>query len=328
MTLKATFALLCASGFLLGTLPAAAQGGATAPARTECLAGGKPGSGFDLSCRLLSETLQKTGMISSRMAVNYMEGGAGATVFNHVVGVRSAEPGLIVPASLGTALLLSQKKFGKFSEADVRWVGAIAADFGAIAVGKDSKIANLKDLVAALKADPSSVVIGGAGTIGSQDWMKAALVARQAGVDPKKLRFVTQNGGAAAATSIAGGHIHVYFGDAAELAPNVQAGLVKVISVLSDERLLGVLAEVPTAKQDGFDIVWPIWRGFYVGPKVSDAQYQWWVDTFSKLVQSPEFRDERTRRGLFELVSIGPDFDGLLKENIQNFKALSVEAGL
>jgi putative tricarboxylic transport membrane protein len=32
------------------------------------------------------------------------------------------------------------------------------------------------------------------GTIGSQDWMKMALLARRAGIDPKRLRFVALEG--------------------------------------------------------------------------------------------------------------------------------------
>ena len=50
---------------------------------------------------------------------------------------------------------------------------------------------------------------------------------------------------------------------------------VRVLAVMSDKRLPGDLANrCPTAKELGFDIDWPIVRGFYVGPKVSDADYQ------------------------------------------------------
>ena len=62
--------------------------------------------------------------------------------------------------------------------------------------------------------------------------------------------------------------------DASEVAEKIAAGSqLRVLAVLADKRLPGQLANVPTAKEQGFDIEWPIIRGFYVGPKVSDAEF-------------------------------------------------------
>ncbi len=66
---------------------AASIGGALAqPAKTECLAGAKPGGGFDLTCRLAGNALHAAKLIKDPMAVSYMEGGVGAIAYNHVVG--------------------------------------------------------------------------------------------------------------------------------------------------------------------------------------------------------------------------------------------------
>jgi putative tricarboxylic transport membrane protein len=305
-----------------GATPVAAE-----PARTECIAGGKPGSGFDLTCRLAAESLLAAKLIETPMTIVNMEGGAGATVYNHVVGTRPGDGGLIATASVGSALLLAQKKFGAYDESAVRWLGAIAADFGAIIVKPDSPYKTLKDLVQAYGADPSKFPVGGAGAIGSQDWMKLAMVARAAGVDPRKMRYVVQNGGASAAASIAGGHIAFYAGDAAEMGPFMKAGTVRVLSVFAPERLPGILADVPTAKEEGYDFLWPSWRGFYMGPKVSDADYDWWVATLKKLVATPEFKAAREQRGLFAFDMVGPEFDDYVKANVVQMKQLAKEAG-
>ena len=55
---------------------------------------------------------------------------------------------------------------------------------------------------------------------------------------------------------------------------------MRVLAVMSDKRLPGELADIPTAKEQGFNVEWPIIRGYYLGPKVSDADYQWWEQTF------------------------------------------------
>src|SRR3546814_5411306 len=76
-----------------------------------------------------------------------------------------------------------------------------------LVVRDDSPYKNLKELMAAFKADPSKIVLGAGGTVGSQDWMKAALTAKAAGVDYKKMRSVAFEGGGEAITALRGGHI-------------------------------------------------------------------------------------------------------------------------
>jgi putative tricarboxylic transport membrane protein len=305
-----------------------ATGAAAAPDKPECIAGAKPGGGFDLTCRLAAETLLSTGAIDRPMAVTYMEGGVGATAYNHVIGSRNNDPNLIVAASSGSALLIAQGKFGKYDENAVRWLGAIGADYGVLAVSADSPIQDLKQLIDAYKANPADFPVGGGGAVGSQDWMKLALIAQQAGVPPKSMRYAALEGGGAVLTALQGGHVKIASGDASEMWQHHLAGKIRILAVLADERLPGDMAELPTAKEQGFDISWPIWRGFYVGPNVSDADYNWWVDTFKKLVTTPEFQAARQDRGLFPYDKIGAEYDAQVKKDVARFKQLATEAGL
>ena len=98
-----------------------------------------------------------------------------------------------------------------------------------------------------------------------------------------------------------------------------RAGKIRMLAVMAAERLAGELAEVPTASEQGLDIDWPIWRGSTWVGKVSDADYQWWVDTFKKLVETPEFKQEREDRGLFAFTMIGADYDELVKADVARF---------
>jgi putative tricarboxylic transport membrane protein len=308
---------------LISALPASAE-----PAKPECLAGAKPGGGFDLTCRLLGAALQNAGLIKVPMAVTYMEGGVGAVAYNHVIGTRPGDPDLVVAASSGSALLIAQKKFGQYDVNAVRWVGALGADYGVLAVATDSPIKSLKDLVTEFGKNPAGFPVGGGGAVGSQDWMKMALVAKAAGVDARKMRYAALEGGGAVTTALQGGHIKIGSGDAAEMVKLVEAGKVRLLAVMSDKRLTGPLADVPTAKEQGYDINWPIWRGVYVGPKVSDADYAWWADALKKLAASPEFAKEQASRGLYPYPVFGADFDKQVKADVVRFKALADEAGL
>lgn len=313
---------------VLGVAGILAGGALAAPDKTECLAGAKPGGGFDVTCRLAANSLLAAKLIDKPMAVTYMEGGVGAVAYNHVVGKRSSDPALITAASTGSALLLAQGKFGQYDENAVRWLGALGADYGVIVVAANSPYKTLKDLVEAYGKAPNDFAIGGGGAVGSQDWMKAAIIAKGAGQDPKKIRYVALEGGGAVLTSLEGGHIKIGAGEASEMAKHHQAGKVRILAVMAPERLSGDLKDVPTAKEQGFDFDWVVWRGYYVGAKVSDADYQSWVDTFQKLTKTPEFEKEREARGLFPYTVIGADFDKVVKDDVKKFKTLAAEAGL
>jgi putative tricarboxylic transport membrane protein len=161
--------------------------------------------------------------------------------------------------------------------------------------------------------NPASIVIGAGASIGSQDWMKAALLAQKANVDPHKMRYVAFEGGGEPVTALLGNHVQAVSGDLSEMVPYLQGNKIRVLAVFSNERLPGALADVPTAKEQGYDLVWPIIRGFFVGPKVSDAEYQWWVDEFTKLQQTEAFKKQRELRGLFEFNMNGKALDAYVK---------------
>lgn len=298
------------------------------PAKPECLAGAKPGGGFDLTCRLAANSLLETKQISQPMTVTYMEGGVGAVAYNHVIGKRGKDGNLITAASSGSALLIAQGKFGQYDETAVRWLGAVGADYGVLVVAANSPYKTLGELIEAYKANPTDFPIAGGGAVGSQDWMKGSLLSKAAGQDPKKMRYVALEGGGAVLTALEGGHVKVGSGDAAEMVKHHVAGKVRILAVMAPERLTGELAGVPTAKEQGYDIDWPVWRGFYVGKDVSDEDYNWWVEAFKKTTATPEFAKERESRGLFDFTLLGKDFEERVKADVARFKILAKEAGM
>lgn len=299
-----------------------------APGRTECIAPAKPGGGFDLTCKLIQVSLQETGAIDKPMRVTYMPGGVGAVAYNAIVAQRSAEAGTVVAFSGGSLLNLSQGKFGRYNVEDVRWLASVGTDYGMIAVRADSPYKTLKDFLSAMEKDPNQVVIGAGASIGSQDWMKAAKLAQQAKVDPHKMRYVAFEGGGEPVTALMGNHVQAVSGDLSEMVPYLQGDKIRVLAVFAENRLPGQLANVPTAKEQGYDLVWPIIRGFYVGPKVSDAEYAWWVETFQKLQQTDEFKKQRELRGLFEFNMNGKALDEYVKKQVTDYREQAKAFGL
>jgi len=301
---------------------------AAQPSRPECIAPAKPGGGFDLTCKLAQMGMKNAGMLDSPMRVTYMPGGVGAVAYNAVVAQRADDAGTITAFSSGSLLNLAQGKFGRYDETAVRWLAGIGTDYGAISVRADSPYKTLPDLINALKKDPSSVVFGAGATIGGQDWMQTALLARLAGIDPKDLRYVAFEGGGETLTAMLGGHIQVTSSGLGEVTPQLAAKKIRILAVLADERLPGSLADIPTAKEQGYDITWPVIRGFYMGPKVSDEQFNWWKQQFDTLLASEDFATLREQRDLLPLAVTGDELEALVFKQVAEYKKLAAEFGL
>jgi putative tricarboxylic transport membrane protein len=284
----------------------------------ECIVPSKPGGAMDLTCKLAQKALQGKGA-AAPMRLSYLPGGIGAVAWHTLVSQRASEADTLVAFSGGSLLNLAQGKFGKATAGDVRWVAALGADYGMIAVRSDSQFKTLAQLLDALRRNPQKVLIGVSGTIGSQDWMKMALVAQRAGIDPKVLRFVALEGGGENFTAMDANFVQVVSGDASEATLYSGAGKVRVLAVLSEKRLPGVLAAVPTAREQGIDVVWPIIRGVWMGPKVSDADYQRWVRAFDRMEASPGFAQMQAAYGLYPFSMTGPALTEYVKKAVDDY---------
>ena len=316
---------LGAAALLLAATPLAWSAALDKP---ECIAGAKPGGGFDLTCKLAQQSLQDLKVTREPMRITYMPGGIGAVAMNAIVAQRPADPNAIVAFSGGSLLNIAQGKFGKWTENDVKWLAAVGADYGSVSVGKSSPYKSLPEVVRALKADPSKVVMGGGGTVGSQDWIKAALVAKQAGIDPKAMRWVSFEGNGEATTALMGGHIQVMFGDVSADESQAEAGNIRMLAVFADKRLVGKSAGVPTAREQGIDVQWPIIRGYYMGPKVPDADFKAWSDAFVRMMKTKEWATLREQRGLQPFDMVGADLDAFVKKSVGEYRKQAEEFGL
>ncbi len=296
--------------------------------QTECLVAAKAGGGMDLSCQLVAKALLASNLIDTPMTIRYKTGGIGAVAYNHVIGIRNNDPQLIVATSSGSALNIATQKFGNYSVNDVRWLGALAADYGVIAVRHDSVWNSLNDLIVKLRNAPFAISLGGSGSIGSQDWMKAALLVQEGGIDPSRIRYVGFEGPKDATEALLNGYIDIFPGDAAELKVAFAEGKIKILAVLADHRLPDIYANIPTAREQGYLVDWTIWRGFYMGPQVSDESYQWWVNTLKRLTRTVEFQEQRDALGLYPFTILGSDFSHFVEETVAKQKELAVGIGL
>ena len=317
-----TYLTRLAAGALLSTtiaLPAAA---------TECIAPANPGGGWDFTCRQIGKILYDLKQVDKPVQVTNMAGAGGGVAYAHVVSERNNDADLIVAASSATTTRLAQNAFGGATADQVRFVGSIGADPGVIVVAKDSPYQSLNDLVEAIKADPGSVAFAGGSAAGGFDHLKPLMILREAGfTDIRKVKYIGVDGGADAITQTIGGHTQAMTGDMSEIVGFIKSGEVRALAVLTEERVPG-FEEIPTAREQGYDVVAVNWRGLYVPKGISDERFEEWAAKLKAVAESDEWKEAMAANGLAPFTKVGGDFQSWIDKVVADTQELSKEIGV
>ena len=299
------------------------------PGNTECIAPADPGGGWDFTCRVpAAQVMRELSLFPGAMRVTNMPGGGGGVAFANVVTQRADDADLIVAGSIATATRLAQNVYAGFTADDVRWLGAVGADYGVIAVGADSEYQTLEELVEDVRANPGDTTFVGGSAIGGWDHLKVLLLVDEAGMDDlENVRYIAFDGGGAAMIEVLGGRASAFTGDASEVLSQVEAGEVRVLGVLAPERL-DVLPDVPTAQEAGYDVIGANWRAFYAPPGISNEAYDYWVEAVQQVAASDEWATLRDQNGLAEFALFGDEFETFVREQVAEIRGISEELGL
>ena len=294
----------------------------------ECIAPANPGGGWDFTCRTIGKIMHDIGAVDKPIQVTNMSGGGGGLAFGHVVNERNDDADLIVAASSATATRLAQNAYGGMTADQVRFLGAIGADPGVIVVANDAPYNSLNDLLDAVAADPGSVTFAGGSAVGGFDHLKVLMaLGRNGFTDIRSVKYVGLDGGADAITQTIGGHTQAMTGDISEVVGFLKAGEVKVLAVMTEERIPG-FEDIPTAMEQGIDVVAVNWRGLYVPKGIADEDYRRWSDALAQVAASDEWAEAMMANGLAPFTKVGDDFQDYVNMVVGEIRDLSREIGV
>ncbi len=299
------------------------------PQNVECIAPANPGGGWDFTCRTVGRILDEKDLVPGAVQVTNMPGAVGAVAYANVASKRNDDPNLIVAGSTVGITQIAQGKYPAGVDA-MRWLAMLGADVGTLMVGKDSKYDSLTSLLDAVKADPTSVVVGGSSSIGGWDHLRLLMLAQEAGVPEdqlKSIRWVQFEGGGDAVTQLMGGKLDAVLVDIGEIGGFIKSGDVKALAVMSDKRL-DAYPDVPTAMEQGVNAEGYNWRGFYMGGNVPDDAYQGWVEIMKTLYDSDEWKKAATESGLTPIWRGGKDFEDFVRESEERVRGISKAIGV
>ena len=316
-------ALLTMCGIVFAA-PCAAQSAWKPERPVEIVVGSAAGGGNDKTGRTLLKIWQENKMLENAAVVNKV-GGGGALAYtytNQTVGdghkIAVARTGLLTNHIQGLSPL---------NYTDMTPIAMIADDPMSLTVRADSPIKSVKDLVAKWKVDPQSVSISLGSSRGSTTHFLVAQIAKLSGVDARKLKVLTFGGGADSTTNLLGGHIDMVALGPGNVLSHHKAGTMRMIAVASTKRL-ALAPEVPTVREQGFDVVQGGWT-LLVGPKdLTAAQLADWENMLERAVNHPEWKkslQEDSAEWLFMKAQPTREF---LKKEYDTDRALLIDLGM
>lgn len=209
---------------------------------------------------------------------------------------------------------------------DLEPIASVIADYSCFVVIKDSPIKDFADAVTQFKQDPRSLKAAGGSVRGSTDHFILARALELAGGNPKKLVYVSYDGGGKAMAGILTGESQILSTGLSEAIAMQRAGEVRIIAVTAPSRLDDA-PELPTLKEQGFELEFANWRGFFAAPGLSQTQYKKMRQTIARLITTPAFEQVRTRNGWTSLHYEGEDFYRFLEQQEREIEKLMRQLG-
>ena len=279
----------CALPLLLGRAPSTAhaqQTGWKPEGNVEFVVGAGAGGENDRIARAIQHVLLKEKLVESMTVLN-KPGAVQTIAINHLAQRKgdANEIGL-ASGSFINAIARNGSQLHRQVTPLMKLFDAYQAYFTAV----DSSIKDMADVRERLKADPSSVTFAFPVGLGSPLHVSVVNVGRAAGAPWQKLVTVVFNSGSDVAAQAAGHHVDVGLTSIGSPYPMIQAGRLRMLGIAAPERLPGELAQVPTVREQGMDVVTANSYTVLVPNDLKPEQIEFWANALDRVLQAEDFQ--------------------------------------
>jgi putative tricarboxylic transport membrane protein len=282
-----------------------------------------PGGGYDLTARTAVKIMEDQD-ITGRVEVFNVLGAGGTVAMARLMNERG-NGDLMMMMGLGVVgAVYTNGSQARASDATA--LARVVEEQEGILVPADSPFRTVGDMVAAWKADPAKVTIGGGSSPGGPDHLFPMETARAAGVNPKSVNFISYDGGGDLLTALLGKKIAVGTSGLGEYIDQIEAGQVRVLAVSGDERVEGI--DAPTLKEAGINLTFTNWRGVLAPPGISDDDRAALVKVLEELHGTQAWKEALVKNGWSDAFATGPEFEQFLKDQDNRVSSTLTELGL
>jgi putative tricarboxylic transport membrane protein len=322
--IKSLFSVLFSAALLLSTTTA----NSIAIEKLHFVIGGGAGGGWDGPARGTGEALTKAGFLKSASFEN-MSGGGGGKALAYMINTKPENTILVQSTPLVLRSITRHKGYvsgsGTLSYKDVVPIAGVIGDYGAIAVAKNSPYKNFDDVVKAYKANPSSIKMAGGSVRGSMDHLIGALAFQAAGANPNDVAYIPYDAGGKALAGLLSGETQI-----------ISTGLGELMGARDQVRIIGITApsrvsdapDAPTLKEQGYDVQFVNWRGFFGPPGMSSKDKKAIAKMLGDVQKTPEWEAVRARNAWVNIYNPDKKFVKFLQNQTKEMTALMKKLGV
>lgn len=213
------------------------------------------GSSLDVMARTLAVEMEKS--LKKPVVVENRVGGSGAVAMAYAMA-QPADGHVLLTTTSSLSFTVAKGNV-PFKVEDFVMLRAVEGEPSSVAVLKDSPIKTLDDFVEVMRKDSSKMRVGGYASAGFHQFVYYKLQQLGKFTGP----WVPFDGGNQAVAALLGGHL-----DAAVITPSsalaqIESGEIRLLGISTDTRS-DYFPNVPTMKEQGYDIVEYLWRGVMV----------------------------------------------------------------
>ena len=258
-----------------------------------------------------------------------MSGGGGGKALAYMINTKPENTILVQSTPLVLRSITRHKGYvsgsGTLSYKDVVPIAGVIGDYGAIAVAKNSPYKNFKDVVDAYKATPSSIKMAGGSVRGSMDHLIGALAFQAAGANPNDVAYIPYDAGGKALAGLLSGETQI-----------ISTGLGELMGARDQVRIIGITApervsdapDAPTLKEQGYDVQFVNWRGFFGPPGMSNKEKKAIAKMLGDVQKTPEWEAVRARNAWVNIYNPDKKFVKFLKTQTKEMTALMKKLGV
>ena len=286
------------------------------------MAPASPGGGWDQTSRSVQSALQDVGIVKPVQVFNVP--GAGGTI--GLAQLYNAKGDGSLMMTMGLVMVGAiQTNNSKVDLSRVTPLARLTGEYEVVVVPTSSPYKNMSDLVAAWKADPGKVAFAG-GSAGGTDHMLVGLMAKAAGIDPRKMNYVPFSGGGETLAAVLGNQVAAAVAGYGEFEAQIKAGKLRAVGISSAKPQPGI--EAPTLKSQGLNVELANWRGIVAPPGISGSQKAALISALDKMHASKEWKETLETRKWTDLYMSGSKFDNYLKLEASRTAGILKDIGL
>lgn len=275
-----------------------------------------PGAALDTAARELARLMETKKLVNQTIVVVNRPGGSGAVALQ-TLRAHEGDSHWLSTFTTGMISARALHPQNKLSYDEMTPIGLLIQESMLVAVRADSPLKTGQDLIDKLKKAPDSLSIAIATSYGNHIHLAIAKPLKAGGVDISKLVVVPYKSSGESITALLGGHVDVVSASSPNVLSHYQAGTIRLLAATPAERLSGVLADVPTWREQGVNAVSTSVQGL-LGPKnMSDEQLEYWENALKQVAATQEwnaFLDKQLWRSHLVM------HDGMQKEIEENYQ--------